>query len=82
MIADNQQMAPDEAVARKRLQDQIRVAFETFRASLKNDRERAIWDRRVANDEPESLQEIGETFSVSRERIRQIEKELNQDFRA
>ena len=82
VIADNQQMAPDEAVARKRLQDQIRVAFESFRAALKNDRERAIWDRRVANDEPESLQEIGETFSVSRERIRQIEKELKQDFRA
>lgn len=82
VIADTQQMAPDEEVAQRRLQEQIRVAFDTFRAGLKTDRERAIWDRRVANDEPESLQEIGETFNVSRERIRQIEKTLKEDFRA
>lgn len=81
VIADTRSLPVDEEVGQRMMQAKIALAFETFRSSLKNDRERAIWDRRVANDEPESLQEIGETFNVSRERIRQIEKALKDDFR-
>ena len=82
VIADTRSLPVDEEVAQRMMQSKIAIAFEAFRSGLKSDRERAIWDRRVANDEPESLQEIGETFNVSRERIRQIEKTLKEDFRA
>lgn len=37
------------------------------------DRERYIIQRRYLDEEPQTLQEIGETFKVSRERVRQLE---------
>jgi RNA polymerase sigma-32 factor len=46
-----------------------------FRAML-NERELYIFEHRVMNDEPMTLQEIGDHFSISRERARQIEKGL------
>ncbi len=39
-----------------------------------NDKERFIIEHRVTADEPMTLQEIAETFSLSRERVRQIEE--------
>jgi RNA polymerase sigma-32 factor len=38
-----------------------------------NEKERYIIAHRLLDEEPKSLQEIGDTFSVSRERIRQLE---------
>lgn len=39
-----------------------------------NDKERFIIEHRVTSDEPMTLQEIAEYFSISRERVRQIEE--------
>jgi len=39
-----------------------------------NEKERFIIEHRVAADEPMTLQEIADTFSISRERVRQIEE--------
>jgi RNA polymerase sigma-32 factor len=47
-----------------------------FRKML-NDRELYIFEHRVMNDEPITLQEIGDHFKISRERARQIEKVLS-----
>ncbi len=41
-----------------------------------NEKERYIVNERLLNDDPETLQAIGEKFSVSRERIRQLEKRV------
>lgn len=41
-----------------------------------NEKERYIVDSRLLNDDPETLQSIGEKFSVSRERVRQLEKRV------
>jgi len=41
-----------------------------------NDKERYIIENRLLNDKPESLQEIGNKFGVSRERIRQLESRV------
>jgi len=46
-----------------------------FRTML-NERELYIFEHRVMNDEPMTLQEIGDHFNISRERARQIEKGL------
>ena len=39
-----------------------------------NEKERYIIERRVTADEPMTLQEIASHFSISRERVRQIEE--------
>jgi RNA polymerase sigma-32 factor len=46
----------------------------TTALSVLNDKERFIIENRVTADDPMTLQEIAETFSLSRERVRQIEE--------
>ncbi len=46
-----------------------------------NDRENYIVRNRIMSDEPETLQEIGERFNITRERARQIEKEALKKLR-
>ncbi|NJD90220.1 MAG: RNA polymerase sigma factor RpoH [Geobacter sp.] len=51
------------------LQQSVARAMENL-----NEKERYIIDQRVAADDPLTLQEIAEHFSISRERVRQIEE--------
>jgi RNA polymerase sigma-32 factor len=46
----------------------------TSALSVLNDKERFVIEHRVTADEPMTLQEIADTFSISRERVRQIEE--------
>lgn len=84
LIADEHSEAPDETFERLNLQEKIRAALTRFRGSLHDARELAIWDRRIVVDPEDaaSLQELGDEFSVSRERIRQVEKTLKDRFKA
>ena len=41
-----------------------------------DERERRILDERLLAEEPVTLQELGEEFGVSRERVRQLEARL------
>ena len=52
-----------------------------FRARL-NAREQEIFEQRMLSDNPLTLQEIGDRYGVSKERIRQIENKLIQRLRA
>jgi RNA polymerase sigma-32 factor len=47
-----------------------------------NERENYIVKHRVMSDSPETLQEIGDKFNITRERARQIEKEALKKLRA
>jgi RNA polymerase sigma-32 factor len=51
-----------------------------FAAALK-DRERFIFDRRLISETPMTLQEIGDRFGLTRERVRQIESRLTRKLR-
>ncbi len=51
------------------LQREVGKALEKL-----NEKERYIIEQRVAAEEPKTLQEIAEYFSISRERVRQIEE--------
>lgn len=64
----------DEIVSRD-LRERLSGNLETFAASLTG-KEKLIFDRRLIAEEPATLQEIGEEFGVSRERVRQIEAKL------
>jgi RNA polymerase sigma-32 factor len=74
------EMSVDEQVISRELHEHIRGYMNEFAKGLK-DREKVIWIKRLTADEPLTLQEIGDLFGVTRERARQIEKELTRRFR-
>jgi RNA polymerase sigma-32 factor len=47
-----------------------------------NEKERYIVEKRLLSDEPQTLQEIGDNFRVSRERVRQLENRVLSKLRA
>lgn len=57
-----------EVEERRLLRDMVDQAMNDL-----NEKERYIIENRLLTDEPETLQQIGENFSISRERARQIE---------
>jgi len=65
----------DEVLADKELLRLFDEKLGEFSTTL-NKKERAIMERRLLADAPQTLQELGEALNVSRERIRQIEKKL------
>ena len=70
----------EDEVAQKEIESILHRKIDEFKKSL-NNRELNIFDRRIFSDSPETLQEIGEEFSVSRERIRQIESNIIKKMR-
>jgi|YelNatPaOPRAMG01_1025707.scaffolds.fasta_scaffold104719_1 RNA polymerase sigma-32 factor len=73
-LADDQ-MADQEARAI------LHEKLMNFRKHLKG-KEAVIFDTRLIADEPLTLQEIGDQFGISRERVRQIENRLKQKLKA
>ncbi|MBX3186375.1 MAG: RNA polymerase sigma factor RpoD [Labilithrix sp.] len=69
-IPDDSGLPPDEAYAQMRFNDQTRQLLKTL-----TPREEKILRMRFGIDEPRdhTLEEVGESFSLTRERIRQIE---------
>ncbi len=61
-----------EMINRKRLTNKLKG----FRKTLMG-REAEIYDKRILADQPETLQEIGDKYQISRERVRQIQNKLN-----
>ena len=70
----------EEQVIENQLRNQIRGHMNEFAKTLK-ERETIIWEKRLTSDEPLTLQEIGDLFGVTRERARQIEKDITKRFR-
>ncbi len=71
----------EDEVAQKEIENILHRKIEKFEKLL-NERELNIFKRRIFSDSPETLQEIGEEFNVSRERIRQIESNIIKKIRA
>jgi RNA polymerase sigma-32 factor len=68
---------PEALTADNELQGLLRDKLSTFRATLEGkDKELAIFDQRLVADEPLTLQELGDRFGISRERVRQLEQRL------
>ncbi|MCK5098264.1 MAG: RNA polymerase factor sigma-32, partial [Desulfobacteraceae bacterium] len=61
----------EDRVAKKEIEDILHTKVNEFKKGL-NARELDIFDRRIFSDSPETLQQIGEVYSISRERVRQI----------
>ena len=72
--------APDSVAENAELEQLLKVQLDEFRKTLSG-KDVAIFDKRLVADEPLTLQELGDEFGVSRERVRQLEARLTGKLR-
>ncbi len=65
----------EDIVAGQEMRDKLAEVLAGIDDKL-NDKEKVILTRRLLSDEPQTLQTIADQFSISRERVRQIESNL------
>ncbi len=68
---------PETMMADEELQALLKDKLDAFRKTLEGkDKELAIFDERLVADDPLTLQDLGDRFHISRERVRQLEQRL------
>jgi len=65
----------ESVVSDLELRRALRQHAEAFAETLSEREQKILWERLLA-DEPRTLQDIGDQFELTRERVRQIEKKL------
>jgi RNA polymerase sigma-32 factor len=65
----------ENIVSKKENQQVLAEKIKAFKTTL-NEKEVCILNNRLMADEPRTLEKIGEKFNISRERVRQIEREV------
>ena len=75
ILPDDSEQGAEKTVARAELQERAEAAIGEFRKTLK-ERDLAILGRRILNEDPETLQALGDRFGISREAVRQAEVRL------
>ncbi len=65
----------EDQVADAEYRQRLGAAIREFGATLR-DKDRLIFDQRMLAEEPLTLQEIGDKYGISRERVRQIESRV------
>jgi RNA polymerase sigma-32 factor len=73
-------VSAETQVGQEEIKQILGDTLEKFRAQL-NDRELQIFDNRIFSDSPVTLQDLGNKYHISRERIRQIEKNIIKKLR-
>lgn len=71
-VTDNVSSAEDD-LANKEMKLLLHEKVEEFIKTL-NEREKDIFENRLFSDEPLTLQDLGDKYEISRERVRQVEK--------
>lgn len=80
-LMQSETINPESAAAEYDLARQIRDVIEAFAKQIPDPRRVSIWERRMIAEDPNTLAELGERWGVSKERIRQIEVGMREDFR-
>jgi RNA polymerase sigma-32 factor len=70
----------EDRVATKEIEVLLHNKVAEFREQM-TERELEIFDQRIFSDSPVTLQEIGDRYGISRERVRQIEKNVIKKMR-
>ena len=73
-------VSAEDRVAKKQIENLLHEKVAEFRKQM-TDRELEIFDQRIFSDSPVTLQEIGDRYGISRERVRQIEKNVIKKMR-
>ena len=76
LLSNTDSESPEEAMLKADLTDRIQKVLTEFGETLTNEREKQIWHERTLSENPASLQDLGDTFGISRERVRQIEAQI------
>jgi RNA polymerase sigma-32 factor len=73
---------PESLMAAGELQALLKDKLAQFRTTLSGkSKDLAIFDERLVADEPLTLQELGDRFGISRERVRQLKQRLTGKLR-
>ena len=70
----------DDLLADEELGNLFRQKLDEFAAILKG-KDKIILEQRLLADDPRTLQDLGDQFGVSRERVRQLEKRVQQKLK-
>jgi RNA polymerase sigma-32 factor len=73
-------LSAEEIVEKQQIQDLIRESLEAFAETL-NEKERVIFQERLLGEEKLTLNDLADQFSLSRERIRQIEVRVKEKLK-
>ncbi|MGM0417324.1 MAG: sigma-70 family RNA polymerase sigma factor [Thermodesulfobacteriota bacterium] len=73
-VTDNLSSAED-ILANKEMRNMLKEKIDDFAQTL-NEREKDIFENRLFSDEPLTLQDLGDKYQISRERVRQVEKSI------
>jgi RNA polymerase sigma-32 factor len=71
----------DDALADQELSQAFHEKLQAFGKTLEG-KERVVFEKRLVSEEPLTLQQIGDEFGLTRERVRQIEAQLTRKLRA
>jgi RNA polymerase sigma-32 factor len=77
----SQEATVEEAVASAESRELISTKVRAFGLTLAG-KERIIFESRLMAEEPLTLQEIGDQYAISRERVRQIEERVKKKLKA
>jgi RNA polymerase sigma-32 factor len=80
-ILPSSQDTAEDQVAKAEFKQQIDAKIREFGETLK-DKESVIFHSRLTSEQPLTLQEIGDKYGISRERVRQIEERLKKKLKA
>jgi RNA polymerase sigma-32 factor len=67
--------AIDEQISRKERGNLLREKLQEYRGTLSG-KQRDIFDNRILSEDPLTLQELGDKYNISRERVRQIQEKI------
>jgi RNA polymerase sigma-32 factor len=67
--------SPEEQIVKEEIKTLLNEKIDEFKTTITN-RERDIFDRRIFTEDPVTLQNLGQRYGISRERVRQVEKEI------
>ncbi|HVN97425.1 MAG TPA: sigma-70 family RNA polymerase sigma factor, partial [Syntrophorhabdaceae bacterium] len=70
----------EEIVSERHESETVSRMMEEFKATL-DDRDRYIFDHRIVAEEPMTLNDLGNSFQISRERVRQVETRIVKRFK-
>jgi len=73
---------PDDEVGEAEMMHLVTGAMRSFGETIENPREQIIWNQRLMSEDPLTLEEVGQQFGVTRERVRQIEARMKQRLKA
>ena len=79
-ILNTEVESTEDQVAKKEMETLLHTKIAKFKKTM-TPRELEIFELRIFSDSPATLQEIGDRYGISRERVRQVEKNIIKKLR-